>query len=117
MEQPETVYIDKNVLISELYLKIFKYYLPLATSKTIFFKEISHIIYHRGCSIDVIWGASSDKLKDWFPFDEKRPGKKGYFEVVLKDKSIRPCFSPIDPERAFNILWMNHSEEGLKCKE
>ncbi len=69
MEQFETVYVDKTVIVTELYLKIFKYYLPLATSKTIFFEEISHIIYHRDRSINVFWGASSDKLKDWFPFD------------------------------------------------
>ena len=69
MELSERDYLDKTVLITDLYIKIYKYYLPLATSKTIFFKEISHIIYHRGRSIDVIWGASSEKLKDWFPFD------------------------------------------------
>lgn len=41
MEPFETVYVDKTVMVTELYLKIFKYYLPLATSKTILFEEIS----------------------------------------------------------------------------
>ena len=65
----------------------------------------------------MIWGASSDKLNDWFPFDGKRANKKGYFEVVLKERNIRPCFSPIDPERAFEILWMNHSNKETEKKE
>ena len=37
LEIIEHVYGDSTVLINDLYIKIYKYYFPLATSKTIFF--------------------------------------------------------------------------------
>jgi hypothetical protein len=40
MQSLQTVYQDNTVLITDYYIKIYKYYFPLATSKTILSDEI-----------------------------------------------------------------------------
>jgi len=65
----ENVYGDRTVLINDLYIKIYKYYFPLATSKTIMFEEIDHIIYYPGEKINLAWGIPFDHMNDWFPLD------------------------------------------------
>lgn len=69
MSTEATVYGDKTVLITNLYIKIYKYYFPLGTSKTIFFSEIDHIVYHPNEKKKVVWGATTDHLNNWFPLD------------------------------------------------
>lgn len=39
----QVLYKDHTVLITDTYLTIFKYYFPLATSKTIMFNEIEKV--------------------------------------------------------------------------
>lgn len=79
MSSVQTIYGDRSVLITDLYIKIYKYYFPLGTSKTIFFDEINHIVYHPNQKPDSIWGTDFNLLSNWFPLDELRKYKQGYF--------------------------------------
>ena len=101
MQSLQTVYQDNTVLITDFYIKIYKYYFPLATSKTILIEEIEHIVFKPHEKTDVWWGSDSKHLDNWFPFDTERKVKKGYFEIVLKKSSLKPSFSPIDTQKAY----------------
>lgn len=51
-----------------------------------------------------MWGTTMNHLDHWFPLDELKGYKHGYFEIVMKDSAVRPCFAPNDPEMAFRVL-------------
>lgn len=100
----QEVYGDRTVLITMPYIKIYRYYFPLGTSKTILFDEIDYIVYHPGERPDTLWGTTLNHMDHWFPLDELKGYKHGYFEICMKDSTVRPCFSPNDPETAFRVL-------------
>ena len=53
-------------------------------------------------------------MNNWFSLDKKRKHKKQFIAIHLKNKSIRPSFSPEDSQKVFNIIWENFTQEGKK---
>ena len=112
----EPIYQDKQIKVYREAIVISKYYFPLATSKTILFEEISTVALVNSDGVTHRWGICGKYLNNWFPLDNERKNKKRFIEITLKGKKIKPSITPDDPEKVFQLIWENHTAEGLEYK-
>ena len=106
----KTLYEDKYCVITECYITIFKYYFPLASSKTIMFKEISKISLEDGINVNHLWGPSTNYLNNWFHYDPDRRSKDRFLSIKLKGQKILPSLTPVDVRKVFEILREHFAE-------
>jgi hypothetical protein len=113
------LYKDHTVEIGDCYLTIFKYYFPLATSKTIMFADIERVSLEDGTGAAQSWGLCTRYMNNWFPLDKKRKEKltPKFIGVHVKGKKIIPSFTPEDPEKVINLIYENFTEEGKRVVE
>ena len=93
-----------------------KYFFPLATSKTILFSDMETVGLVSTDGVTHRWGICGKYLNNWFPLDSNRKDKKKFIEITLKGRKIKPSITPEDPEKVFQIIWENHTKEGLEYK-
>lgn len=108
----EILYKDKQVTVYKELMVINKYYFPLATSKTILFKDIERLGLMSSEGVEHRWGVSAKYLNNWFPLDIDRKLKHKFIEIVIKGKKTKPSITPEDPDKVFGILWQNLTPEG-----
>jgi hypothetical protein len=108
------LYEDKHCRVTELYITIYKYFFPLATSKTIMFEEIDKIQLVDGENVNHMWGPSTSFLNNWFHMDGERAKKDKFISIKLKCKRIRPSLTPSDPRHVFDILRAFFAEKERK---
>ncbi len=58
------------------------------------------------------WGICSKYLNNWFNLDSKRGEKKKFISIKMKDKNIKPSFTPNEPEKVLQIIWENQTIQG-----
>lgn len=90
----KTLYEDKYVVITDIYMLIKKYYMPLMTSKTILFSEIKTISIEDASHVNSKWGLNTRLLNNWFQYDPDRKNKKKYICIELKNSRIKPSITP-----------------------
>ena len=64
------LYEDESCQVTDLYIKIYKYFFPLATSRTIMFSDIDKISLENAEDVSTLWGLSSHHMNNWFPHDK-----------------------------------------------
>lgn len=111
------LYKDNQVTIYDEAMVINKYYFPLATSKTVLFKDIAQLQMHDSKGVEHRWGICGKYLNNWFPIDIDRKLKNKFIEIVLKGKKTKPSITPKNPERVFAILWEKLTPEGRAAVE
>jgi hypothetical protein len=87
-----------------------KYYFPLATSRTILFKEIERIElidFHN--SARPTWGISGSYLNNWFHYDKQRETKDKFIAIHIVGRKIVPCLTPADIGQVFTILLKHYT--------
>lgn len=109
------LYKDHTVEIGDCYLTIFKYYFPLATSKTIMFSDIDKVSLEDAAEVDHSWGVCGKYLNNWFPLDRTRKNKAKFIAIHTKGKNIIPSFTPEDPNKVLNIIYENFTDEGRQA--
>lgn len=97
-------YQDETCIITELYIKIFKYFFPLPTSKTIMFEDIDRISLEEADDVSTLWGLSSHHLNNWFPLDLERKQKRLFVSIHEKGERFIPSLTPTDAAAVFNVL-------------
>lgn len=70
-----TLYEDQYCKITDLCIVIYKYYFPLATSRTILFTDIQKITLEPCLNVRHKWGPSTHFMNNWFHYDAKRRNK------------------------------------------
>lgn len=113
----KVLYKDHTVEIGDCYLRIFKYYFPLATSKTIMFTDIERVTLEDGIGAGQNWGLCTKYLNNWFPLDRSRKNKLKFVAIHMKGKKIIPSFTPEDPEKVIQVIYENFTEEGKRVVE
>ncbi len=108
----QILYEDAGLIVTPSYILIRKYYFPLATSKTILFSEVENVQLNSSEGVTHRWGICTKYLNNWFPLDSKRGEKKKFLSIKLKNKDIKPSITPDDPEKVFQIIWENQTEQG-----
>jgi hypothetical protein len=108
----EILYKDDGVTLTNTYIQINKYYFPLATSKLVLFDEIESVELNSTEGATHSWGTCTKYMNNWFPLDRKRSGKKKFIALRIKNKNIKPSFTPDDPDKVFQIIWENHTPQG-----
>lgn len=103
-ENLKILYEDKYVTITECYILINKYYIPLMTSKTILFNEIKTIGIEDASKVNNSWGIDTHHLNNWFQYDPDRKKKHKFISIEIKNSRIRPAITPEDVDKAFNAL-------------
>lgn len=51
------------------------------------------------------WGICTKYLNNWFNLDNKRSGKKNFIGIKLKNRNVKPSFTPDDAQKVFQIIW------------
>lgn len=74
----KVLYEDKYVTITECYILIKKYYMPLMTSKTVLFQDIKCISIEDATKVNNTWGLNTRYLNNWFQYDSDRKNKKKF---------------------------------------
>lgn len=100
----KTLYEDPQVLITEAYITIKKYYSPFGPTKTLAFNELCKISLEDAQRAKQRIGISTHMLNNWFSWDLKRKDKKKFICLQVKNTRVKPCFSPENPDKAFDIL-------------
>ena len=98
------LYDDGLLMLDEDGLTIRHYYFPLGTSKRLPYSAIRGIEVRRLGLLTGrgrIWGTGS--LSHWFPLDCRRP-QKSVVVVIHTDGSVKPCVTPVDPQRFVGVL-------------
>ena len=95
------LYEDKYCQITEGYIILYKYYFPLATSKTIMFDEVAKISIEKGENVNHMWGPSPSYLNNWFHYDYDRKKKDRFISIKMKGQKILPSFTPCDVRKVF----------------
>lgn len=90
--------------ITECYILIKKYYIPLMTSKTIMFSEMKAIRIEDASKVNNSWGINTNYLNNWFQYDPNRKNKTKFISIEIKDNRIRPAITPADVDKAFDTL-------------
>ncbi len=98
------LYEDKYVTITDCYILIKKYYIPLMTSKTVLFSEIRSISIEDASRVKASWGIDTHHLNNWFQYDPKRKNKPRFISIEIKNSAIRPAITPEDVDKCFNAL-------------
>ncbi len=106
-ESLKVLYKDKYITITDCYILIKKYYIPLMTSKTVMFNEMRTISIEDARNINKSWGIDSNHLNNWFQYDPDRKNKTKFISIEIKDTAIRPAITPEDVDKAFDVL-RNH---------
>jgi len=104
-------------MVYDLLIVIKKYYFPLATSKTILFKDIEKVALLDSEGVTLSWGICGKYLNNWFPMQTGRKNKTKFIEITIKGKKIKPSFSPDHPQKLFQIIWEHFTPEGKKYAE
>lgn len=104
------LYEDKYCQISEAYIVIYKYYFPLATSKTIMFEDVAKISIEDGSKVNLYWGPSPGHLNNWFHYDAERKKKDRFISIKMKGQKILPSLTPCDVRKVFEILRAHFAE-------
>lgn len=94
-----------------------RYYFPLATSKTILFKDIEKVALIKNDGLTHRWGITRKYLNNWFNYDDIRKCRTKFVEITLKGRRIKPSITPNDPDKVFEIIWANHTPEGKEYSE
>jgi hypothetical protein len=81
------------------------------------FKDIEKISIEDSVEAGHNWGICTKHLNSWFPLDRQRKSKKKFIAIYVKGKTIRPSFTPDEPQKVFNMIWENFTEEGRKVVE
>jgi hypothetical protein len=100
----KTLYEDKYVIITEYYILIKKYYMPLMTSKTVLFSDVKAISIEDATKVNNSWGINGHYLNNWFQYDPDRKNKKKFISIELKNSRVRPAITPEDVQKAFDSL-------------
>jgi hypothetical protein len=108
----EPLYEDSQIAVYRELIVINKYYFPLATSKTILFKDIQYILMQSSEGVTHRWGVCPKYLNNWFPLDNHRKKKTKFIEFVLTGKKTRPSITPDYPEKVFQLIWQIRTKEG-----
>jgi len=111
------LYQDSQITIYPELLLIKKYYIPLATSKTILISEIERVGLYNSEGVTHRWGICAKYLNNWFPYDGNRKNKTKFIEIIVKGAKTRPSITPDDPDAAFKIIWENFTKEGREYVE
>lgn len=90
--------------MTEVCIIIYKYYFPLATSRTIMFSEMEKITLESCLNVRHKWGLSTHFANNWFHYDGKRRGKEHFIAIHIKGKRIIPSLTPVDATKVFEIL-------------
>lgn len=77
----KVLYEDKYITITEIYILIKKYYMPLMTSKTILFNEMKTISIEDASNVNNTWGINTHHLNNWFQYDPERKDKKRFISI------------------------------------
>lgn len=100
----DTLYDDGRVVLDSRGIILRRYYFPFGTSKRIPYDRIRSVetrpmnwLTGRGR----LWGTAHPRY--WLPLDGSRP-KKDTLLVLDVGKTVRPAFSPDDPDRVRAIL-------------
>lgn len=100
----DTYYEDKYCKITDVGIIIYKYYFPLATSRTILYSDIEKVTFESCLNVRHKWGLSTHFLNNWFHFDAKRRGKEHFIAIHIKNRRIIPSLTPEDATKVFEIL-------------
>ena len=95
------LYEDKYCQITVAYIIIYKYYFPLATSKTIMFEDVAKITIEDGTNVNHMWGPSPSYLNNWFHLDKQRKVKDKFLAIKMKGQKILPSLTPEDVRKVF----------------
>lgn len=98
------LYEDKYVTITDHYILIKKYYIPLMTSKTVMFDEMRTISIQDCRKINKSWGIDTHHMNNWFQYDSDRKNKTKFISIQIKNSSIRPAITPENVDKAFEVL-------------
>ncbi len=77
----------------------------MATSKTIMFSEIESVEINNTEGVNHRWGVCTKYLNNWFNLDPKRGEKKNFIGIKLKNRNVKPSFTPDDAQKVFQIIW------------
>ena len=64
------LYEDETCQVTDLYIKIYKYFFPIPSSRLIMFKDIDKITLENALNVTTKWGPSTHFLNNWFPLDQ-----------------------------------------------
>lgn len=100
----DVLYDDGGVVLGERGITLRRYYFPFGTSKHIPYGRIERV-WSRPMGWATgkgrVWGTSHPGY--WLPLDGGRPHKDTVFVVDL-GRTVKPAFTPDDPERVVEIL-------------
>jgi hypothetical protein len=100
--RPDVLYEDDRITCTRSALIIRGYYFPLATAKTVPYRDIRSVErIELGSGRWRIWGGTDPRY--WFHLDTKRPHKRWALVLEL-GKAIRPVITPDDPSRVKDII-------------
>ena len=104
MSDLKVLYQDKYITITDCYILIKKYYIPLMTSKTVMFNQMRTISIEDARKINKSWGIDANHLNNWFQYDPDRKNKNKFISIQIKNSAIRPAITPEDVDTAFAVL-------------
>ena len=81
------------------------------------FSDIEKISIEDSLEAAQNWGICQKHLNNWFPLDRDRKKKNKFIAIYIKGKTIRPSFTPTDPQKVFDLIWENFTHEGKRVVE
>ena len=108
------LYEDETCQVTDLYIKIYKYFFPLPTSRTIMFTDIDQITLESTMDVTTPWGPSSHHLNNWFHLDANRDKKPYFIAIHEKGERVIPSLTPDNAMKVFELLRNHFIELGRK---